>query len=201
MSMKQSRLFETGACWVLAVFVVLCGAAWSPAALSSTTPAVVPPPELKSLWSAEAAPRLQGQARMRFLGFTVYDIRLWTHSPQMAAQTWTQHPFALELEYATSLQGRAIAQRSLQEMERGGPMAKEVSERWLSLLTSWFPDVAPGDRLTGVYGSDGSLRFFHNARERAHLRDPELAQRFFGIWLSPWTSQPQLREQLFSVSR
>ena len=24
------------------------------------------------------------------------------------------------------------------------------------LLTSWFPDVAPGDRLTGVYGGDGT---------------------------------------------
>ena len=201
MSMTRSWLVGARVCRALVVAVVLCGVGWGPQALSSTSPTVIPPPELKSVWPAEASPRLQGQARMRFLGFTVYDIRLWTLSPQVAAHTWTQHPFALELEYATSLQGQAIAQRSLQEMERAGPIAKEVSARWLMLLTSWFPDVAPGDRLTGVYGGDGSLRLFHNARERAHARDAELAQRFFGIWLSPWTSQPQLRERLFSVSR
>lgn len=201
MSMGWGWLCRVLALRGLAVGVLVCGVGWSPQAVSSTTTTVSPPPELKSLWPGETAPRLQGQARMRFLGFTVYDIRLWTPSPQMGAQTWAQHPFALEIEYATSLQGQAIAQRSLQEMERAGPIAKEVSQRWLMLLTSWFPDVSPGDRLTGVHGSDGSLRLFHNARERAHARDPELAQRFFGIWLSPWTSQPQLRERLFSVSR
>ena len=185
----------------LAALTVLCGAWASTEVLSSQTPPMSPPPELKGLWPGEIPARLQGQARLRFLGLTVYDIRLWTPSSQMAAHSWAQHPFALELEYATSLQGQAIAQRSLQEMERAGPINKEVSQRWLAQMMAWFPDVSPGDRLTGVYGGDGSLRVFHNARERGHTRDSELAQRFFGIWLSPWTSQPQMRERLFPVGR
>ena len=160
--------------------------------------AAAAPRELQALWAGNPSARLFGKARLRFMGFTVYDIRLWTPAPQISVQSWPQQPFALELEYALSLSGRAIAERSLQEMERAGPLPKDVADKWQAMLEAWIPDVIPGDRLTGVHAGDGSLRLFHNGTERAQARDPELARRFFGIWLGAWTSEPRLRDSLLA---
>jgi hypothetical protein len=41
----------------------------------------------------------------------------------------------------------------------------------------------------------------HQDRMLGELRDPELAQRFLGIWLAPETSQRKLRQQLLAGSQ
>ena len=59
-----------------------------------------------------------------------------------------------------------------------------------------FPDVKAGDRLTGVQRPGEATRFFVNGQAGGEVRDAEFTRLFFGIWLSPRTSQPQLREAL-----
>ena len=103
---------------------------------------------------------------------------------------------ALELEYARSLNGVKIAQRSLAEMRRQGDIAADVAERWLGAMTQMFPDVLAGDRITGFNLPGLGVRFFVNGRLKGDLRDAEFARYFFGIWLSPKTSEPALRDAL-----
>ena len=62
-----------------------------------------------------------------------------------------------------------------------------------------FPDVQAQDRLLGLNDGRGEVRFFHNGRQTAQLRDAEYARLFFGIWLSPRTSEPQLRQALLAL--
>jgi hypothetical protein len=143
--------------------------------------------------------RLQGSGRLRFVGLRVYDIRLWTARQPVGRSDWSV-PLALEIEYARALDGRLIAERSLEEMRRLAPLAPEQAERWLAEMTRLFPDVREGDRLTGVKQPDRGVRFFHNGRLRGEVGDPQFARRFFGIWLAPQTSQPQLREQLLGLA-
>ena len=158
--------------------------------------ATAAPPEL-----AQALPdaALHGQARLRFFGLHVYDARLWTARP-LAPGGWVQRPFALELEYARSLQGRKIAERSLDEMRRQQPIADADAQRWLATMGELFPDVDAGDRLTGVHLPAEGARFFFNGRPRGELRDPTFARLFFGIWLAPETSEPALRAQLLGTA-
>ncbi|MBM3363996.1 MAG: hypothetical protein FJY42_15350, partial [Betaproteobacteria bacterium] len=59
-----------------------------------------------------------------------------------------------------------------------------------------FPDIRAGDRLLGLHRPGVGASFWFNGRFRGEVRDPEFAQRFFGIWLSPQTSQPVLRRAL-----
>ncbi len=139
--------------------------------------------------------RLQGSARLRFVGLHVYDIRLWTAQRPVGAADWSV-PLALEIEYARTLQGRLVAERSLEEMRRQATLAPDQAERWLAEMTRLFPDVREGDRLTGIKQPERGARFFHNGRLRGALDDPQFARLFFGIWLAPQTSQPRLREQL-----
>lgn len=156
----------------------------------SSTP--VPPPEV----AAELpGARLQGQGRLRFLGLHVYDARLWAGSP-VPGSDWAAAPFALELLYARRLKGPLIAERSLKEMRRQGEISEPAAERWLALMVSLFPDVGEGDRITGVNLPGVGARFHVNGSVRGEPREPDFARMFFGIWLSPRTSEPGLREAL-----
>jgi hypothetical protein len=158
---------------------------------------VAPPAEV-----AQALPRvrLQGQGRMRFLGLLVYDVRLWA-ADTLLVERWEDTPLALELSYARALAGPAIAERSLTEMQRQGPIVPAQAEHWLAGMTRLFPDVRDGDRLTGVYRPGSAATFFFNGQARGELVDAEFARRFFGIWLAPQTSEPGLRERLLGIGR
>ena len=63
-------------------------------------------------------------------------------------------------------------------------------------MTRLFPDVRAGDRITGVHRPGTGARFFVNGRLQGELPDADFARLFFGIWLSPRTSEPALREAL-----
>jgi len=129
------------------------------------------PKELLGEWPAV---HLQGQGRLRFLGLQVYDIRLWTIEPALPAQDWPGKALALEIEYARTFAARMIAERSLDEMRRSGPVAADVADRWLRTMSQVFPDV----------------------KLRGEVRDAEFTRRFFGIWLGESTSEPSLRDSL-----
>jgi len=142
--------------------------------------------------------RLQGTGRMRFLGLRIYDIRLWAGASPVGAQ-WAAVPLALELEYARKLDGGQIAERSLVEMRRQAEPAADTAERWLTAMKKMFPDVGEGDRITGLHLPGQGARFFYNGALRGDVRDTEFARLFFGIWLSPRTSEPSLRESLLGA--
>ena len=52
--------------------------------------------------------------------------------------------------------------------------------------------------LTGVHVPDSAARFFLNGKFVGEIRDAEFARLFFGIWLSPRTSEPKLRNALLA---
>ena len=176
--------------WLAAGIGTVMGAAARPAL---ATPA---PPEV----AAELpAARLQGSARFRFFGLSVYDARLWV-GERMVDADWNV-PLALEIEYLRPFEGSRIAERSLEEMRRQGEIAPATAERWRREMAQIFPDVRERDRITGVKRPEDGARFFVNGRLRGEVRDGEFARRFFGIWLAPQTSEPALRRALLDGGR
>jgi hypothetical protein len=139
--------------------------------------------------------RLHGSGRLRYFGLHIYDARLWAGEGFVPAH-WAQHRFALELQYARELRGTLIAERALQEMRGIASFDDTRAQRWLAWMQDAFPDVAAGDRLTGLHRPGEGADLFHNAAPRSRWPDAELAGAFFGIWLSPQTSQPALRRAL-----
>lgn len=138
---------------------------------------------------------LRGQARFRYFGLRIYDIRLWSAEPLLPAR-WAEQPLALELEYARSLAGSEIARRSLKEMRRQADISDAQAAAWLAEMQAAFPDVKAGDRISGSLEPGAAAQFFVNGQPRRRVADARFAQLFFGIWLSPQTSEPALREQL-----
>jgi hypothetical protein len=135
---------------------------------------------------------------MRVLGLAIYDAWLWVDDG-FEALRYAQHPLLLELRYARSLRGADIAQRSLTEMQRQGPLSDEEARAWLAFMFSAFPDVAAGDRLSGAYRPGRGVRFAFNGGRVHELADARFAQTFFGIWLSEQSSAPSLRARLLGL--
>jgi hypothetical protein len=142
--------------------------------------------------------RLQGEAAMRYFGLRIYHARLWT-LPQFRADSPTGQPLVLELEYQRDLNGRAIAERSLKEMQRAGGFSETQAQGWLAQMQALFPDVRAGDRLAGVQEPGQGAAFWLNGQRLGGIDDPQFAQQFFGIWLAPTTSEPELRRGLLAL--
>ncbi len=136
--------------------------------------------------------RLQGEATLRFFGMRVYSARLWT-LPDFRSDRLGEQPLVLELDYLRDLKGSAIAERSLQEMRRVGSFSEAQGQRWLEQMQRIFPDVKAGDRLTGQLLPGQGAAFWHNSRPAGRVPEAEFAALFFGIWLSPATSEPDMR--------
>lgn len=173
-----------------ALVVVLAATAvvpWAMAADSDASPHFV----RQALTQATLA----GQGQLRFFRLHIYDAKLWV-SPQFEAQSYERQPLALELTYRRAFTGAAIAQRSIEEIQRQRSLSPAQAERWRQALAAVLPDVQAGDRLTSLYQPAQGMRLWRGTEELSPIQDAELAQLFFGIWLSPRTSEPDLRRAL-----
>ncbi len=155
------------------------------------------PPEVAA---AIPGARQQGGDMFRYFGFRVYDIRLWV-GERAVDDNWTDRPLALVLNYQRKLVGEQIAERSLKEMQGLADIAPADAQRWLQAMKQLFPDVDKGDRLTGLLLPGRGARFFLNGQLRGEVAEPEFARLFFGIWLAPGSSEPELRNALLGRLR
>ena len=140
---------------------------------------------------------LAGKGQLRVMGLRIYDARLWV-GPGFQAADFAAHPFALELTYLRAFTGKAIAQRSIDEMQRQAAIPTPQAEQWRQQLAALMPDVQAGDRVTGVYRPGQGMRLWRGGNPLGAIEDAELASRFFGIWLSPATSDRALRQALLA---
>lgn len=152
--------------------------------------------------SAAASPdsiRL-GQGEFRYFGFQVYTATLDARQ-RFDPRVWDQHALVLTLTYQRSLKGKAIAERSLEEMRRSKPIDPVHEIAWLKDMHACFPDVQQGDRLQGFYLPGQGIRFEYNGKPSCDIKDADFARQFIGIWLHANTSAPDLRAQLLGLSR
>ena len=165
---------------------------------TATAPAPAP---ARAPGASAPVPGLQfaGQGEMRFLGFEIYRARLWV-GRGFDAERYAAHPLALELTYQRGFTAEAIAKRSIEEMRRVGDFSPEQGVQWQKALQAALPDVKPGDRLVGLHRPGGGTVFKMDGRVVGDVPDPEFSRLFFGIWLSPKTSEPGLRQQLMAAT-
>ncbi len=147
----------------------------------------------------QALPQAQalGQTRLRVWGFQIYDARLWT-APAFSTQSFERHAMALELTYLRAFAAADIAARSITEMRRSASISETQASQWQREMQRVFPDIKPGDRLMGVHRPGVGASFWFNGRPAGEITDAQFARLFFGIWLSPQTSEPAMRAALLA---
>jgi len=166
---------------------LLCGAA---AAQSAA------PPLPAAVHGEAPGLRVQGGGEMTFFGLSIYEGYYWSGERGFSME----RPFALDLVYKRKLDGRRIAERSSDEIATLGFGSADDRRRWGDAMARIFPEVAKGDRLTGLYVPRGGVRFFHNGAPIGEIADPAFAGAFFGIWFDPRTSRADFRRQLLGLA-
>ena len=81
-------------------------------------------------------------------------------------------------------------------MRRQADISDAQAAAWLAEMQAAFPDVKAGDRISGSHEPGVAAQFFVNGQPSRRVADATFARLFFGIWLSPQTSEPALRQQL-----
>lgn len=171
-----------------AAVMTAAAALWWPAQASTIEPTAA---------AALNGKQTVGSSLFRYWGFEVYQATLHAGAG-FDAERFEQQRFAIELQYRRSFKGRDIAQRSLDEMQSIAPLNAQQAADWLAAMQRAFPDIQAGDRLLGVHVPGSGARFYFNGQLRATVDEPAFSARFFGIWLSPRTSAPQLRAALIA---
>lgn len=141
--------------------------------------------------------RLIGKSRLTVWGFEVYDARLWA-LPSFKPDNLPAHPFALELAYLRDFASRDIAERSITEMRRTATITDEQAAAWVRDMLRVIPDIKKGDRVMGIHKPAVGAQLWVNSKLSGEIRDVEFARLFFGIWLSPKTSEPKMRKALLA---
>ncbi len=141
--------------------------------------------------------KLSGKGRLTVWGFDVYDASLWV-PPGFRADKLTALPFALELAYLRNFTNTEIADRSIVEMRRSATISDAQAKDWTTAMLRVVPNVKKGDRITGIYRPGAGATFLVNGKPTGEIMDAEFARLFFGIWLSPKTSEPKVRSALLA---
>ena len=177
--------------FVSSLLVALLGSpAWS-----QTTPS--PEGARVELEAALPQHRLIGKGRLTVWGFQVYDAKLWA-MPGFKSENLSAQPFALELAYLRDFSSKDIAERSITEMRRSATISEEQAKTWINEMQRVIPDIKKGDRVTGIHRPGNGAQLLVNGKSSGEIRDVEFARLFFGIWLSPKTSEPKVRAALLA---
>ena len=142
--------------------------------------------------------RAAGSGSFRYFGLDIYDATLWVGPNGYRPAAPTAEKFALDLRYARAFQGKRIAGRSTDEMEKLKLGSAAQRAEWNAKMTTLFPDVAEGSRITGIYLPKEGARFYRDGKLLGDIADPEFGQAFFAIWLDPKTTGGALREALLA---
>ncbi len=143
---------------------------------------------VKNLTQVEAL----GQGRMTYWGFTLYDAKLF-------ASKEAKGGIALDIQYLRKFEANALVKQTLEELKGLGVSETQRAE-WADPLAKAFKTVQPGDSITAIKKPQGITQFFYNGQFVSEISGESFSQAFFGIWLHPKTSAPQLRKILLGQS-
>jgi hypothetical protein len=129
-----------------------------------------------------------GQGRLTYWGFTLYDAKLFASKEPKGG-------IALDIQYLRKFEANALVKQTLDELKNLGISDTERAE-WADPLAKAFKTVKAGDSITAIRKPQGSTQFFYNGQFVSEISGESFSQAFFGIWLHPKTSAPQLRKVL-----
>ncbi len=144
--------------------------------------------------------RLIGSGDFCVLGFCLYDAALWANRAPAGASAAApaDSAFALVLTYRRRISGARLVEVGMDEIRRLAPqpLPDATLAAWRGDMQRALLDVAPGDRMCGVFLPGRGVRLYANDVMTAQIDDPAFAAAFFGIWLDPRTRAGGLRKRL-----
>ncbi len=137
-------------------------------------------------------PRLLGSDQLKFFGFKIYDIALWSQSEEFSYN----QKFAISIKYNKFFGKDDLIDRSIVEIRKNYKISDQKEKDYKKDMLRVFNDVFKGDTKTVVYFPHGVLRFYHNSQFNGKIEDKEFAREFVDIWLHYNSSYPKITMNL-----
>ena len=134
---------------------------------------------------------LVGEARLKVLIWDVYDSALFTPSGHWQGDA----PYRLSLHYLRNIPAAKLVEQTEKAWRQQGRDHPGLN-KWLTLLSELWPDIAEGDNLVFGLSASGESAFWFNGSPLGGIDDRDFGALFGGIWLDPDTPIPKLRAQL-----
>ena len=99
-----------------------------------------------------------------------------------------------EIEYLKDITAEDLLERTAQQWEHLN-VPELVYSKYLPALKTIWPDISSGDKLTLFVQNQQSF-FYFNHEKVGVIEEADFSKLFLDIWLSPNTSQTQLRKKL-----
>ncbi len=139
---------------------------------------------------------LIGSDILRFLGFRIYDVALFSEKNKFSYQ----NKFAININYKKSFDRQSLTDRSIDEIERNYDLKDSEISFYKKELNRIFSDVKNGDSKTALYLPNQGVKMFYNGRLNGIITDKKLARRFIDIWIHENSSYPDIARKLIGKS-
>jgi hypothetical protein len=170
----------------------IAGICFAALVAAASVPAFAAPTEIASVIHATAP---YGSGKYSVLFITAYDAELWSDArPFSMAQ-----PYALTFHYHMGFSSDYLISRTLSEMKGSDPALSDADLARFRKAMAFFAPASSGDEMTMLYQPNQPVRFFKNGAPTGEISEPGFAEAFFGVWLSPGTSDPDLRKALLNL--
>lgn len=136
-----------------------------------------------------------GRGILSYMFWDVYKATLYAPKGRFDPQK----PFALSIEYYHAIDGKDIADKSVQEIRRQGFKDEIKLATWHTQMNAIFPDVKDGTVLSAVYTPGSQTTFYNGNVAIGSIKGDDFGRSFLGIWLGEKTSEPKLRRALLGL--
>lgn len=137
-----------------------------------------------------------GRGVLTYIFWDVYEATLYAPHGR-----WDPtKPYALSIAYRREIDGKDIADRSVQEIRKQGFTDEVKLATWNAQMKTIFPDVKDGSVLSAVYLPGRETVFYSGDNAVGAIKGDDFGRLFFGIWLNERTSEPALRRALLGLS-
>lgn len=137
-----------------------------------------------------------GRGVLSYAFWDVYQATLYARKGRFDPS----EPVALSIEYYCAIDGKDIADRSVQEMRKQGFNDEIKLAAWNAQMKTIFPDVRHGTVLSAVYMPGKQTVFYNGSAVIGTIKGDDFGRLFLGIWLDEKTSEPELRRALLGLS-
>lgn len=136
-----------------------------------------------------------GNAKFSVFFFDIYKSRLLTPN---GVFNFENKPYLFEITYLKDISSSDLIERTIEQWEHLN-IDKESYQQYSALLSKLWPNIVASDRLA-IQVNDKKSKFYFNNKFIGSINDDRFGDLFLAIWLSPETSQPELRAALLGVN-
>lgn len=137
-----------------------------------------------------------GSAKFSVLFWDIYDSHLFTKSGRYQEQS--DQDVIFKIEYFRDISADELVKRTVEQWQHL-KYKKSDYETFIPNLKRIWPDISAGDSLT-LYRNNQSTEFYFNNMNIGVIDNEEFYKLFLAIWLSPDTSEPELRQSLIGIA-